>query len=503
MKAILNMITGTFCSRVLGLIRDIIFFAILGSSMEASAFLIAFAIPNLFRRLCGEGALSSSFIPVFAQRYVKQPQTALHFLNLFFSRIGIYLFIGILISMLTLGCLYSIMHNQKWITVIYLTNAMLPYLWFICIAALLNGTLNVLNSFSLTAFSPVFLNLTMLIGLAFSTFVVTPMQKVTILSISVVIGGFCQWILPKYQLKRLGFPLNVFTWEKDSDLTYIWNLFIPSIFGAAIFQINTLLGRFLAFHNDAGAVSYLYLANRFLELPLGLFAFAIISFLLPKLSLAEAKNDLPKAKAIFNNCFDLLLLLLLPASCALYLLAEPILKLLFCWGKFTLEDIKAVVSLLKIFALGLPLFGISSLFTRVFYAHRDMKTPVKLSFYALILYLSLALILMPYIKIAGLVWASVLSTSIQLVLQWNLLKKRYTYYNLNHSWIFGKKWFCLIFFTCFLYLHTKAYEWNYEKFPHALLLLKLIIIHSLSYFILLALFDRSSFKKFVSLHTDN
>lgn len=503
MKAILNMITGTFCSRILGLIRDIVFFAILGSSMEASAFLIAFAIPNLFRRLCGEGALNSSFIPVLAQRYVKQPQTTLYFLNSFFSRIGTYLFIGILIFMLILGCLYSVINNSKWAMVIYLTNVMLPYLWFICIAALLNGTLNVLNSFSLTAFSPVFLNLTMLIGLTSSTFFATPIQKVTILSISVVIGGVFQWIFPKYQLKRLGFPLNVFTWEKDSDLTHVWNLFIPSIFGAAIFQINTLLGRFLAFYNDTEAVSYLYLANRFLELPLGLFAFAIISFLLPKLSLAEAKNDLKKAKTILNNCFDLLLLLLLPASCALYLLAEPILKLFFCWGNFTLDDIKAVVPLLKIFALGLPLFGISSLFTRVFYAHRDMKTPVKLSFYALILYLSLALILMPYIKISGLVWASVLSTSIQLILQWNLLKKRYTYYNINYTWIFGKKWLCLIIFTYFLYLHTNTYEWNYEKLPHALLLLKLIIIHSLSYFILIALLDRNSFKKLASLCTEN
>ncbi len=502
MKAIIQMITGTFCSRILGLLRDIVFFAILGSSMEASAFLIAFAIPNLFRRLCGEGALNSAFVPVFAQRYVKHPETAHIFLNAFFSRISIYLFISIFIFMLTLACMDPFISDSKWTTVIYLTNAMLPYLWFICIAALFNGALNVLDAFSLTAFSPVFLNLSMLTGLGLCTFAQAPMQQVIIVSISVVIGGAIQWLLPKLQLKKLGFPLNRFIWEKDKDLTHIWHLFIPSVFGAAIFQINTLLGRFLAFHTDAEAVSYLYLANRFLELPLGLFAFAIISVLLPKLSFAEAQNKLQQSGAILKNCFELLLLLLLPAGCALYVLAEPILQLFFCWGRFSLKDVDAVVPLLKLFAIGLPLFGVSSLLTRVFYAHKDTHTPVKLSCYTLIFYLVIALVLMPYIKIKGLVWASILSTGIQFLLQWHLIKNRYTHYSLRYTWILGKKWICLSLFTYCLYIHCNTCDWNLPKLSAALQLLKLIGIHSAFYFILLALFDKKSFKKLIALRTE-
>lgn len=502
MKAILQMITGTFCSRILGLLRDIIFFAILGSSMESSAFLIAFAIPNLFRRLCGEGALNSAFVPVFAQRYVKHPTTVPIFLNSFFSRISIYLFIGIFILMLTLACIDPFINDSKWKTVIYLTNAMLPYLWFICIAALFNGTLNVLDTFSLTAFSPVFLNLSMLTGLWLCTFAQTSIQQVIIVSISVVVGGAIQWLLPKLQLKKLGFPLNRFIWESDKDLTRIWNLFIPSVFGAAIFQINTLLGRFLAFHTDAEAVSYLYLANRFLELPLGLFAFAIISVLLPKLSLAEAQNKLQQSGTILKNCFELLLLLLLPAGCALYILAEPILQLFFCWGRFSLKEVNAVVPLLKLFAIGLPLFGISSLLTRVFYAHKDTQTPVKLSCCTLVLYLAVALILMPYIKIEGLVWASILSTGIQFFSQWHLIKNRYPHYNLRYTWILGKKWICLLPFTYCLYIHCNTCDWNLHKLSAALQLLKLISIHSILYFILLALFDKGSFKKLIALRTE-
>ena len=174
--------------------------------MEASAFLIAFAIPNLFRRLCGEGALSSAFIPVFAQRYVRRPRSATTFLNAFFTRFGVYLGIVIFFVMLILALLHQWVTDPKWATVLYLTNAMLPYLWFICTAALLNGALNVLNAFSLTAFSPVLLNLTMLTGLWYCATYTDPMEQVRILSVCVIFGGLLQWFLPKQQLKSNGFP---------------------------------------------------------------------------------------------------------------------------------------------------------------------------------------------------------------------------------------------------------------------------------------------------------
>ena len=383
MHTVIKMISGTLCSRLLGFLRDIAFFAILGSSLEASAFLIAFSIPNLFRRLCGEGALSSAFIPVFAQRYVQNPQTINSFLNAFFTRFGVYLGCSILIIMLILALTHNYLSNTKWATVLYLTNAMLPYLWFICVAALLNGALNVLNAFSLTALSPVFLNLTMLAGLFFCSFYEDPLKKVSIVSVFVILGGVLQWILPKIQLQKKGYPLQTFFWASDPDLKQIWLLFLPSVLGAAIFQINAMLGRFFAYILDTHAVSFLYLANRFLELPLGLFAFAIISIILPKLSLYIAQQDKNDAKKILSQGINLLLLLLIPAAIGLFILAQPILDLCFCWGNFSHNDVKQVVPLLQIFTMGLPLFGLTSLLTRVFHAHKDTITPVKLSFITL------------------------------------------------------------------------------------------------------------------------
>jgi len=499
MHAVLKMITGTFCSRLLGFLRDIVFFAILGSSLEASAFLIAFSIPNLFRRLCGEGALSSAFIPIFAQRYVKQPKTAHAFLNAFFTRFGVYLGGSIVMGMVLLALIHNFLNDTKWSTVLYLTNAMLPYLWFICMAALLNGTLNVLNAFSLTAFSPVFLNLSMLTGLFVCSFYENNLRQVSIVSIFVILGGILQWFLPKMQLTQKGYPLQTFSWQADPDLRRIWLLFVPSILGAAIFQINAMLGRFFAYILDERSVSFLYLANRFLELPLGLFAFAIISIILPKLSLYTAQQNESDAQKILKQGINLLLLLLIPAAIGLFILAQPILEICFCWGNFSHNDAKQVVPLLQIFAVGLPLFGITSLLTRVFYAHKDTVTPVKLSFITLIAYVASFACLCPFFNLNSLALASVLSTCIQLILQIKIIKQRYPFYPLNVLLYFRKKWSIFLIYTGLLLGIAQLCTWTQQKTHDALQISWIVIVGVLIYLILLKCLDKKSFKSLIKL----
>lgn len=503
MYSILKLITGTLCSRILGFLRDIIFFAILGSSLEASAFLIAFAIPNLFRRLCGEGALNSVFIPVFAQRYIQKPHTAPHFLNIFFTRFGIYLGISILCAMYILAILHHYIGSHKWATVLFLTNAMLPYLWFICTAALLNGALNVFNAFSLTAFSPIFLNLSMLGGLWLGSFSAIPIKQVSILAVCVIIGGWLQWFLPKIQLKRKGFPIHYSAWENDPDISRIWQLFLPSVLGAAVFQINAMLGRFFAYTIDEHAVSALYLANRFLELPLGLFAFAIISTLLPKLSLYSAqKNDIG-AQQLLKNGISLLLLLLLPAAVGLYFLAEPMMDLCFCWGRFSFKDTQNIVPLLKIFSIGLPIFGLSSLLTRVFYAQKNTQTPVKIASLTLINYALCAYILTPYCGIQSLAAASVISTLGQFILQYKIIQKKYPTYGLTFKTFCGKFWICLIFFAVLLGYSTQYFCWTHQKFQDAFTLTTCVILFFFIYLTLLFCLDKKSFKQLTKLNIEN
>lgn len=499
MHAILKMITGTFCSRLLGFLRDIVFFAILGSSLEASAFLTAFSIPNLFRRLCGEGALSSAFIPIFAQRYVNQPKTTQSFLNAFFTRFGVYLGGAILIVMISLALTHKFFNDTKWGTVLYLTNAMLPYLWFICMAALLNGTLNVLNAFSITAFSPVLLNLSMLMGLFVCSFYENNLRQVSIVSVFVILGGILQWFLPKMQLKQKGYPLQTFSWNADPDLRRVWLLFVPSILGAAIFQINAMLGRFFAYILDEHSVSFLYLANRFLELPLGLFAFAIISIILPKLSLYTAQQNELDAKKILHQGINLLILLLVPAAIGLFILAQPILEICFCWGNFSHNDAQQVVPLLQIFAFGLPLFGITSLLTRVFYAHKDTVTPVKLSFIALAAYIISFACLCPLFNVNSLALASVLSTAIQLILQIKIIKQHYPFYPLNILQYFHKKWSIFLFFTGILFAVVQLCSWTQQKTHDAAQIFLIMIMSIFIYLMLLKCLDKKSFKSLIKL----
>lgn len=501
MSALLKLMTGTLCSRVLGFLRDIVFFAVLGSSREASAFLIAFALPNLFRRLCGEGALSAAFIPVFAQRYAQQPQTVGDFLNRFFTRFGVWLAIAVGIGMIALGIGQTVTSSPKWRTVLILTLWMLPYLWFICTAALLNGALNVLNKFSLTAFSPVLLNCSFLVGLAACVLCKTPHMQVSLLSICVVIGGFLQYFLPKLQLKRNGFRLK-FRWENDEDVTRVGQLFLPGVFGAAVFQLNALLGRFFAYTVDDGGASFLYLANRFLELPLGLFSFSIFSVVFPQLSLLIAKDDARSEKILLQNGIRLLLLLLIPAAIGLLMLAEPILDLCFRWGKFSQTDIRQVVPLLKIFALGLPLFGLTALFARIFYAHKDTKTPVKIAVYTLVAYVLCAVLFMKPFGVAGLAIASVLSNTFQWGLQIYFLRQKCS--NLRDTLrVFWKiPWIAFTLFAIALYIISNVLPWSLDKTRDAFLLGTFITIAVGFYLVLLRIFDKTSLRQLTRFRLD-
>lgn len=366
-------------------------------------------------------------------------------------------------------------------------------------AALLNGTLNVLNAFSLTAFSPVFLNLAMLTGLYACSFYGNALRQVSIVSIFVILGGILQWSLPKLQLKKKGYPLQTFSWASDPDLRRIWLLFIPSVLGAAIFQINAMLGRFFAYILDEHAVSFLYLANRFLELPLGLFAFAIISIVLPKLSLHIAKQSELDAKRILDQGINLLLLLLIPAAIGLFILAQPILDLCFCWGNFSHRDVKQVVPLLQIFAVGLPLFGITSLLTRVFHAHKDTVTPVKLSTVTLVTYIVTTVCCVPFFKINSLALASVLSTFVQLVLQIKIIRQRYPFYNLQPLPFLHKKWIVFALYTVILLGVVRACTWTQQKLHDVLQITCFVGLGMAIYIILLRVMDKESFKNLIKL----
>ena len=212
---------------------------------------------------------------------------------------------------------------------------LLPYLVLICLAAIIHAGLSVLKRFTLAALSPVWLNLTMIVSLGGFGFYLaeSSIERVAYLCGGVIIGGIFQLILPAVSLHRKGWH-PAFDLKRTARMNELVSLYLPGLAGAAIYQINIVVTRFLAFWLDDAAVSILYLTNRLLELPLGVFAIAVTTVLFPSLSQFVARNDLPGFTGVFHQGVRMITAVTIPAAMGLIILREPILNLLFVWGVF-------------------------------------------------------------------------------------------------------------------------------------------------------------------------
>lgn len=424
---ILSVVISTFGSRVLGLLRDILIFASFGTTALNSAFLLAFTLPNLFRRLLGEGALNAALVPMLAEELEEnQKKGAFIFLNQVLTRVLFILFIVVI----ALGVILYLLRlktglDERWYLGAGLGIVLLPYLVLICTAALIHAGLNILNRFTIAALSPVWLNLSMIISLGvFGIFIADkPIDRIAFLCGGVILGGLLQVILPALSLNREGWKPR-FDTRSSARMEELFFLYLPGLAGAAIYQINIVVNRILAFWLDDAAVSILYLANRFLELPLGVFAIAVTTVIFPSLSQLAAKNNLPAFTHTFYQGLKMILAITIPASMGLIILREPILNLLFVWGVFESKDVIQTMPVVATLALALPFYATGTLIIRGFYALKDTRTPVRVSVLNLILNLVFSLTLMWPLGVIGLALANVISTVFPtLILYWLLVRK--------------------------------------------------------------------------------
>ncbi|MEX0332559.1 MAG: murein biosynthesis integral membrane protein MurJ [Puniceicoccaceae bacterium] len=402
----------TFASRILGLLRDILLFATLGTGILNSAFILAFTLPNLFRRLLGEGALTSSSIPVLSESLEKQgKQETFQLLNAILSRLGIGLLVLQVVAVplfLWIGSLKGL--EERWYAGAKLSQFLFPYMWLICLGALVCGMLNVLGRFGLAAFNQVWLNLAMIASMLAGILIFPGdgWSKVYLLCGGVLLGGFLQLLVPSLGLKRDGWRPSV-NLQPHPGLDKVLKLFLPGLLGAAIFQINILVSRFLAFSLDDTATGLLYIASRLVELPLGVFAIAVTTVIFPELSRLSSIGKEEGFARTFTRGFSMILMVTLPAMLGLILLAKPILASLFQWGLFEARDVEAAVPVLIVAATGLPFFAWSTLLTRAWYARQEMTVPVRLSALNLVLNLVLGLLLMGPFGAVGLALANTIS----------------------------------------------------------------------------------------------
>lgn len=415
------MIGGlTLMSRILGMIRDIVSAESFGTTWQWDAFIYAFMLPNFIRRLVGEGALTSAFIPVYTEVMQKEgEEEALRFGNVILT----LLFWGLVALLLTLEIFLVFLLKAPLPPVIHLTCELLqvffPYLLFISLCALAMGILNCHRHFFSPALGPVILDLVWIAAVLWVSPLGGPRaeERVFLLALSVLISGAIQLAAQIPFLLRIGFsPRFLWGWTHPG-LLRVGKLLLPAILGFAVVQINILVDMTMGFWAGAGANSSLWYGNRLMQFPLGVFAIAMGTAVLPAISQHTARQELEEAKRMLSFALRTIFFIILPSTVGLIVLRTPIVQLLFERGEFDAVSTARTAFVLLGYTIGLFAYSGQKIIVTGFYALQDTKTPMKIGVLALLVNLVFNFILIGPLKEGGLA----LSTSIAGIFNFGLL----------------------------------------------------------------------------------
>lgn len=376
-------------SRILGFIRDMLFARIFGVDSGTDAFFVAFKIPNFLRRLFAEGAFSQAFVPVLADYKEQGSKEALKlFINRTAGALALILMAVTIIGMISAPLLIMLFapgfmwEGGQYELTVQMLRITFPYLFFISSVAFAGGILNSHGQFAVPAFTPVFLNLCM-ISAAIWLSPLMP-EPITALAWGVFIAGMVQLAFQFPALMALGLVPRPQFGFKDAGVKRIMSLMLPAIFGVSVTQINLLIDTLLASFLTAGSVSWLYYSDRLVEFPLGLFGIALATVILPSLSKNHAEKDYQGFSRSLDWGLRLVLLIGLPSSIGLFLLAEPMLSTLFKYNEFGINDVQMAGKSLMAYSVGLLGFILVKILVPGFSSRQDMKTPVRFGIYAMI-----------------------------------------------------------------------------------------------------------------------
>lgn len=380
---------GTMLSRVLGLARDVVFANLLGAAPNADAFFVAFKIPNFLRRLFAEGAFSQAFVPVLTEVKEKGTHEQVKALvNRVAGVLGGSLFVLTAFAMLM----------APWVALIFapgfsrdaaklaLTADLIvwtfPYLMLISLTGFCGAILNTYGRFAVPAYTPVLLNLSLISAAIFWS--PTMPEPALGLAMGVSLAGVVQLLFQLPSLHALKLTPQPIWDTRDPGVRKILVLMVPALFGVSVSQINLLLDTVLASLLPDGSVAWLYYSDRLTELPLGVFAIAIATVILPALSALNTRADSEAFSQTLVWAIRNVLLIAVPATAALWILAEPILVTLFQYGAFSEGDVTMSAASLRAYTLGLGAFMLIKVLAPGYYARQDMKTPVKIGIIAMV-----------------------------------------------------------------------------------------------------------------------
>lgn len=419
----------TFLSRIAGYARDVVIAYFFGASASTDAFWVAFRIPNLLRRLFGEGSLTISFIPVFTQYLeTKDREEAKKISDAVFTILVFLLVLisigGILLSPYIIKLFAAGFDQSTFDLAVSLNGIMFPYILFISLTALSMGILNSLRHFFAPAFSPVILNICIIIAVLFlyQNFNV----PVYAAAVGVIAGGVLQFLFQLPFLHGKNFLFSVSKQIRHPAVKKIGLLIVPQLFGVAVYNLNILVNTQYASFMSEGTISYLYFSERLIEFPLGIIAVSIATVLLPSLSSHVANKDFDKFRETYSFTLRLMFFILIPALVGLIVLREPICNLLYQRGEFDYAATIFTSQALFGYAVGLWAVGGIRITAPAFYSMQDTKTPVIIAFIAFIANAILGYVLgftLGY-KHTGLALASSISSIINFLLLFYIIEKR-------------------------------------------------------------------------------
>ena len=451
---------GVMLSKFFGLLRDIIFASFLGSGPLAEAFYVAFRLPNTFRRIFAEGAMSNAFVPFFTTKVKANKQQA----NIFSGQVLLFLcailFIFTIILEIFMPEVISIINpgfvndNYKFQLTIKLSRISLPYIVFISIASFFGSILNSIGSFWQFASISVILNIVMIIGLLLTNNLFSNAGECLVWMM--IIGGLIQLLLLGYScVKRTVFPtLNIKEFSNEFNKSHIelkqfFQKFLPAIVSSGILQINIFVdGIFASFFT--GAMSYLYYTDRIGQFPLSLIGYSLSIAILPSLSLAFKNNNNHEISNLENKSICIAMFFSLPIMFIILSLSTPILSLIYERGAFTANDTKNVAIMLSIYAFSIPFNILLKIFFSCFYAKKETKTPMKISIISLILNVIINLAIFKIVGMYCVIIATTISAIVSCIIAITELKNKQMFLISNITYSFLLKIFLISIISCFI-----------------------------------------------------
>jgi putative peptidoglycan lipid II flippase len=423
---------ATSLSRLLGFVRDVVLARLFGVYVYAQAFVIAFKIPNLLRDLVAEGAANAAFVPVFSEYKVKHSEKefwelANVVLNLLLVIVTAITVLGIVFSPLIVRLIAPgfISDPQKLDITIRLNRIIFPYILLVALAAYAMSILNTLKHFSVPAFAPCLLNISIIV------FAIMFGESIKGLSLGVLIGGLLQLAIQIPVLYKKGFHLKLFRRFKHPGANLIGKLMTPRLFSSAIYQLNNFVDSIfgsLGFIVGEGGVAALYFSYRLIQFPIGIFSNALSQAILPTFSTQALEDSHNNLKDTLSFGLRATFLVMIPASVAFMVLAHPIISTIFQGGRFDVYSTQQTASALLFYSIGLFAYGGTKILQSCFFSLKDTVTPTKVAGIALVVNIVLNTILMFPLKLAGLALATSISgINTFIILFWLLRKKIHSF----------------------------------------------------------------------------